>query len=416
MSAGSAGGGSGGPSSVVIVGASLAGAKAAETLRKEGFDGGVVLVGEETFRPYERPPLSKDLLRGDVGREKAYVHDESFYADNGIDLRLSCRVESIDVGARRVGLAGGEQVPYDSLLLATGAAPRRVSVPGADLAGVHYLRTLADSESLAAAVRSAGRVAVIGGGWIGSEVAASARQMGAEVSMIEAAPVPLVRVLGPELGAFYRDVHADHGVDLHLGVGLQELRGSGSVEEVVLADGTVIAADVVVIGVGVTPRVELAEAAGLELDNGVVTDQFLAASVPGVYAAGDVASAWHPVLERRVRLEHWSSALNQGPVAARNILGRSIPYDKLPYFFSDQYDVGMEYTGLAMDWDEVVFRGDVGRREFIAFWLKDGRVEAGMNVNVWDVTDAIGELVRSRRPVDRARLADPEVDLGAVLA
>jgi 3-phenylpropionate/trans-cinnamate dioxygenase ferredoxin reductase component len=416
MSAASAGGGSGGPSSVVIVGASLAGAKAAETLRKEGFDGEVVLVGEETFRPYERPPLSKDLLRGDVGREKAYVHDESFYADNGIDLRLSCRVESIDVGARRVGLAGGEQVPYDSLLLATGAAPRRVSVPGADLAGVHYLRTLADSESLAAAVRSAGRVAVIGGGWIGSEVAASARQMGAEVSMIEAAPVPLVRVLGPELGAFYRDVHADHGVDLHLGVGLQELRGSGSVEEVVLADGTVIAADVVVIGVGVTPRVELAEAAGLELDNGVVTDQFLAASVPGVYAAGDVASAWHPVLERRVRLEHWSSALNQGPVAARNILGRSIPYDKLPYFFSDQYDVGMEYTGLAMDWDEVVFRGDVGRREFIAFWLKDGRVEAGMNVNVWDVTDAIGELVRSRRPVDRARLADPEVDLGAVLA
>ncbi|HEX5265769.1 MAG TPA: FAD-dependent oxidoreductase, partial [Acidimicrobiales bacterium] len=363
MSAGSAGGGSGGPSSVVIVGASLAGAKAAETLRKEGFDGGVVLVGEETFRPYERPPLSKDLLRGDVGPEKAYVHDESFYADNGIDLRLSCRVESIDVGARRVGLAGGEQVPYDSLLLATGAAPRRVSVPGADLAGVHYLRTLADSESLAAAVRSAGRVAVIGAGWIGSEVAASARQMGAEVSMIEAAPVPLVRVLGPELGAFYRDVHADHGVDLHVGVGLQELRGSGSVEEVVLADGTVIAADVVVVGVGVTPRVELAEAAGLELDNGVVTDQFLAASVPGVYAAGDVASAWHPVLERRVRLEHWSSALNQGPVAARNILGRSTPYEKLPYFFSDQYDVGMEYTGLAMDWDEVVFRGDVGTRE-----------------------------------------------------
>ena len=400
-------------SDVVIVGASLAGAKAAETLRKEGFDGGVALVGEEPTRPYERPPLSKDLLRGDVGPEKAYVHDESFYADNEIDLRLSCRVEAIDVGARRVALSGGEQMPYDSLLLATGAAPRRISVPGSDLHGIHYLRSLADSDALSAAIRSAGRVAVIGAGWIGSEVAASARQMGAEVSMVEAAPLPLVRVLGPELGAIYRDIHIDHGVDLHLGVGLQELRGpaSGAVEEVVLADGTVIAADVVVVGVGVSPRTELAEAAGLELDNGVVTDQFLAASVPGVYAAGDVASAWHPVLERRVRLEHWSSALNQGPAAARNILGQAVPYEKLPYFFSDQYDVGMEYTGLATDWDQVVFRGNPAGREFIAFWLKDGLVQAGMNVNVWDVTDPIGELVRSRRPVDVARLADPGVDL-----
>jgi 3-phenylpropionate/trans-cinnamate dioxygenase ferredoxin reductase subunit len=201
-------------------------------------------------------------------------------------------------------------------------------------------------------------------------------------------------------------------------VGLKELRGSasGAVEEVVLADGAVIEADVVVVGVGVTPRVELAEAAGLELDNGVVTDQFLAASVPGVYAAGDVASAWHPVLERRIRLEHWSSALNQGPVAARNILGQAMPYDKLPYFFSDQYDIGMEYTGLATDWDEVVFRGDPTTREFVAFWLKEGRVQAGMNVNVWDVTEAIGELVRSRRPVDRDRLADPEMELRSVLA
>ena len=400
----------------VIVGASLAGAKAAETLREEGFTGRVILIGDESVRPYERPPLSKDLLRGDAGREKAYVHDESFYADNGIDLRLSCRVESIDVGARRVALSGGEQMPYDSLLLATGAAPRRLSVAGADLDGVHYLRTLADAEALSSAIRAAGRVAVIGAGWIGSEVAASARQMGAEVSMVEAAPLPLVRVLGPELGAFYRDVHAGNGVDLHLGVGLQELRGpaSGAVEEVVLADGTVIPADVVVVGVGVTPRTELAEAAGLELDNGVVTDQFLAASVPGVYAAGDVASAWHPVLGRRIRLEHWSSALNQGPVAARNIMGRATPYEKLPYFFSDQYDVGMEYTGLALDWDEVVFRGDPATREFIAFWLRDGRVQAGMNVNLWDVTDAIGDLVRSGRPVDRARLADPAVELQSV--
>jgi 3-phenylpropionate/trans-cinnamate dioxygenase ferredoxin reductase component len=401
---------------IVIVGASLAGAKAAETLRQEGFDGRVVLVGEEPVRPYERPPLSKDYLRGEAGLDKVFVHAESFYADHDIDLRLSTAVTSLDLSGRTVALDSDERIAFDEVLLTTGATPRRLSLPGAELDGIHYLRQLTDSDALHAAITSSTRVVVIGAGWIGCEVAASARQLGANVAIAEPLQFPLERVLGPELGRFFRDVHADHGVEFHLGVGVSELRGQGRVEEVVLADGTVLAADVVVAGIGVVPRVELAEAAGLTLDNGVVTDEWLATSAPGVFAAGDVANAWHPVLERRIRLEHWSSALNQGPAAARNMLGLKTPYEKIPYFFSDQYDVGMEYSGHAAATDQVVFRGDPAGREFIAFWLEDGRVKAGMNVNVWDVADQIAALVASKQPIDPARLADPGADLASLLS
>lgn len=240
--------------------------------------------------------------------------------------------------------------------------------------------------------------------------------------MVERSEVPLERVLGAELGAFYRDVHAEAGVELHLGVGVETLRGSGAVEEVVLADGTALAAPVVAVGVGVSPRTELAEAAGLKLDNGVVTDEYLATSAPGIYAAGDVAAAWHPVLGRRIRLEHWSSALNQGPAAAANLAVEisggtdKHPYTKIPYFFSDQYDVGMEYSGLATTWDQVVYRGDPATRQFIAFWLAHGRLEAGMNVNIWDVAGPIADIVAARQPVDVGQLADPEVDLAQLAA
>jgi 3-phenylpropionate/trans-cinnamate dioxygenase ferredoxin reductase component len=400
---------------IAIVGASLAGGKAADTLREEGFTGRVVLIGDEDVRPYERPPLSKDYLRGDAGPDQVFLHDEGYYAEHDIELRRSTRAVAIDPGAQEVRLDDSETVRYDSLLLATGAAPRALTVPGAQLDGVHYLRTIKDSDRLRSAIASGGRVAVIGAGWIGCEVAASARQMGAEVSMVEVAALPLERVLGPELGRFYRDVHADHGVDMHFGVGLGELRGSGRVEEVVLTDGQVLAADLVVAGIGVVPRVELAEAAGLMLDNGVLVDEYLLASAPNVFAAGDVANAWHPILDRRIRLEHWSSALNQGPAAARNMLGAHIPYERIPYFFSDQYDVGMEYSGSATEWDQVVFRGSVAQREFIAFWLEEGRVTAGMNVNVWDVADTIARLVAAKATVDPLALADPEVELGHLL-
>jgi 3-phenylpropionate/trans-cinnamate dioxygenase ferredoxin reductase subunit len=399
----------------VIIGASLAGAKAAESLRHDGFEGEVVLLGEEPVRPYERPPLSKGYLQGVAGVEKVFVHDESYYDDHDIDLRLSSPVSAIDTQRREVVLGSAERIGYDAVLITTGSAPRRLSVPGADLDGVGYLRDLADADRLRAAIGSSSRIVVIGAGWIGCEVAASARQLGAEVAIVEPAQLPLERVLGPELGRFYRDVHSDHGVDLHLAMGVEALRGSGAVEEVRLADGTVLQADLVVVGVGVLPRVELAETAGLALDNGIVTDEHLATSVAGVFAAGDVARAWHPVLGRPIRLEHWSSALNQGPVAAKNMLGIPTPYKRIPYFFSDQYDVGMEYSGYATEWDEVVFRGDPVSREFIAFWLKDGRLAAGMNLNVWDVAEAIAALVSGQRPVDVARLVDPDVELASLV-
>jgi 3-phenylpropionate/trans-cinnamate dioxygenase ferredoxin reductase subunit len=404
------------PRSVVIIGASLAGAKAAETLRAEGYRGRLVLIGDEPVRPYERPPLSKAYLRGEAGPEAIYVHSQDYYDDNDIELRLSTRVVALDLQAQEIELGSGERLSYDAAVLAVGAEPRHLTIPGAGLEGVHYLRTVGDSDRLREAIRSATRVAVIGAGWIGCEVAASARQMGAEVAVIEVADVPLERVLGPELGRFYGEVHAEHGVEMHLGVGVDSLRGSPNVESVHLTNGTEIAADVVVVGVGVTPRVQLAESAGLAVENGVTTDEFLASSAPGVYAAGDIANAWHPVLSRRIRLEHWSAALNQGPAAARNVLGQTAPYTRIPYFYSDQYDIGMEYSGYATAWDQVLFRGDPASREFIAFWLKDGRVEAGMNVNVWGVTDTIASLVALRRPVDAGLLVDPEVTLEGVLA
>jgi 3-phenylpropionate/trans-cinnamate dioxygenase ferredoxin reductase component len=422
------------PPRFVIVGASLAGAKAAETLRRDGFDGEVVLIGQEGERPYERPPLSKEYLRGEAGPEKLFVHKEGYYEAAGIELRLGQTVTSIDAGSRAVVLASGERLPYTSLLLATGARPRPLTVAGADLSGVHYLRTMASSAALHDAIKGASRVAVIGAGWIGCEVAASARQMGVPVVMVEIAPLPLQSVLGPEVGAFFRDVHADHGVELHFGVGTESFigsgpggpgtggpgtggpgpDGSGTVEAVRLADGRTLPADVVLVGVGVAPATELAETAGITVENGVVTNEYLETSHPGIFAAGDVANAFHPLFGRRVRVEHWANARNQGPVAARNMLGKARPYARVPYFYSDQYDVSMEYSGHAPAWDEVVLRGDVGGRQFMAFWLKDGRVAAGMSVNIGDAAGKISDLVSAQRVVDKAKLADPDVSLADV--
>ena len=393
----------------VIVGASLAGAKAAETLRAEGFDGRLVLIGEEAERPYERPMLSKEYLRGEKPAAKLYVHDEGFYADNGIELMTGTRVQSLDPGAHEITLAGGARMSYSRLLLSTGAAPRRLPLPGADLPGVAYLRAMGESDALRAAITAASRVVVIGAGWIGSEVAASARHLGAEVAIVAPEAVPLVRVLGPEVGGVYRDLHAGHGVDLHLSTQIEAIVGDGAASGVRTTDGVVIEGDLVVVGVGVTPRVELAKLAGLTVENGIVVDEFLATSVPDVFAAGDVAATWNTRYNKRIRMEHWANALNQGPVAARNMLGQHTAYEKLPYFYSDQYDLGVEYNGYADDWDRVVVRGDRSGREFLAFWLKDGRVLAGMNVNIWDVTDVIQTLIRSGARVDKARLVNPEV-------
>jgi 3-phenylpropionate/trans-cinnamate dioxygenase ferredoxin reductase subunit len=395
----------------VIVGASLAGAKAAETLRDEGFDGRVALVGTEEERPYERPPLSKDYLRGEVGREKVYVHDEGFYAELDIELRLGRTAVSLDTANTRLELDDGEQLSYDRLLLTTGAEPRPLSVPGADLDGVLYLRSVRDSDALRERLNRGGAVVVVGAGWIGAEVAASARRRGLDVTVVEPASVPLERVLGKEIGAIYRDIHTDQGVRMLTGTGVEALEGNGAVERVRTSDGHVIDCDFVVVGVGVRPRTALAAEAGLAISNGILVDALLRASAPGVFAAGDVANAQHRFYGEAIRIEHWANALNQGPAAARNMLGQSAIYNRLPYFFSDQYDVGMEYTGLARGCDRVVVRGDPAEREFVAFWMFEDRVMAGMNVNVWDVTDPIKRLIRERVAVRDRDLADSDLPL-----
>jgi 3-phenylpropionate/trans-cinnamate dioxygenase ferredoxin reductase subunit len=395
----------------VIVGASLAGAKAAEELRSQGFDGRVVLVGAEAERPYERPPLTKAYLRGESEREKAYVHDAGFYAENEIELETATAVMAIDAGGGRVTLGGDRVLDFDRLLLTTGAEPRRLSIDGADLDGVYYLRTLADCDALRERLDEGGRVVVVGAGWIGSEFAASARQRGLEVTVVDPLALPNERIFGAEIGAFYRDVHAQHGVDLVLGEDVEAFAGEGAVATVRTSGGRKIGCDFVVVGIGVAPRVELADDAGLEVDNGILVDEKLQTSAPNVFAAGDVARAQHPFYGERLRLEHWSNALNQGPAAAQAMLGKPTSYDRIPYFFSDQYDVSMEYSGYAPTWDEVVFRGDRDSGQFIAFWLKDQRVLAGMNVNVSDVNEHVQTLIRSRQPIQTAALSDPDTPL-----
>jgi 3-phenylpropionate/trans-cinnamate dioxygenase ferredoxin reductase subunit len=389
-------------STFVIAGAGLAGAKAAETLRAEGFDGRLLLLGEEPERPYERPPLSKAYLRGETDRNSLYVHQEGFYAAHDIELRTSTPVRSIHPASHQLQLATGERIGYARLLLATGAAPRRLPLPGMELDGVHYLRSRRDADILAAAAARAEQVAVVGTGWIGSEAAASMRQLGREVTLLGPDTAPLARVLGPEIAGVYRDLHADHGVRLALGTRIVGLRGNGRVEAVVTDDGRTVDCDLVLVGAGAVPRTELAEAAGLPV------------GAAGVYAAGDVAAAWHPRYQTYLHVEHWANALNQGPAAARNMLGVPTPYARLPYFYSDQYDLSMEYSGFAATWDQVVVRGDLAAREFLAFWLKDQRVVAGMNAGVFDVVEPIQALIRGGRPVDPARLADPDLPLDQV--
>jgi len=401
----------------VIVGASLAGAKAAGELRERGFDGRVVLIGTEHELPYERPALSKDYLRGETEVEALRVNDEAFYRDQQIELRLGTTVTQIDPHGKRVSTDGRDgELSYDALLLATGASPRRLQLPGSELDGIHYLRTIADSDAIRERLAKGGHLAVIGAGWIGSEIAASARQRGLEVTAIEGQRLPNVQVFGDEVGQFYRDVHISQGVEMLLGDGLAAFEGDGSVSRVRTESGRVIECDFVVVGAGVTANVELGQRAGLDIDHGILVNERLATSAAGVFAAGDVVNHWHPFYERRVHVEHWANALNQGPAAARSMLGDKQPYAEIPYFFSDQFDVGMEYSGLSDPSDQVVFRGDFDGGEFIAFWLRDGIVTAGMNVNVWDVNEHVQALIRSRSRVDVNALTDPHTPLDLLVS
>jgi 3-phenylpropionate/trans-cinnamate dioxygenase ferredoxin reductase component len=402
----------------LIVGASLAGAKAAEALREQGFAGPLMLIGDETERPYERPPLSKDYLLGKAEREAIYVHPQQWYSEHDVDLRLGVAVTGIDAASHEVTLADGSRAGYAKLLLTTGSSPRPLPVPGAESGGVLYLRRVEHSDKIKAAFQAGSRVAVIGAGWIGLETAAAARAAGAEVTVLESADLPLLRVLGREVAEVFASLHRDHGVDLRCGVHVTEITSShGHADGVRLADDSHVQADVIIAGIGISPNIQLGAAAGLHIDNGISVDAQLRSSDPDIYAAGDVANAAHPTLGKHIRVEHWANALHQPQAAAKAMLGQNVAYDRVPYFFTDQYDLGMEYAGYAEPdaYDEVVFRGDVPRREFIAFWLAGGRVLAGMNVNIWDVNDTIQALVRAGRPVDVSRLADPQVPLEALL-
>ncbi|MFF9309303.1 NAD(P)/FAD-dependent oxidoreductase [Streptomyces sp. NPDC014748] len=413
----------------VIVGGGLAGAKAAETLRAEGFSGRVILICDERDHPYERPPLSKGYLLGKEERDTVFVHEPAWYARNDVELHLGQTVDAVDREAKTVHYGDdGTHVRYDKLLLATGAEPRRLDIPGTDLAGVHHLRRLAHAERLKGVLahlgRDNGHLVIAGAGWIGLEVAAAAREYGAEVTVVEPSATPLHHVLGPELGQLFTELHSAHGVRFHFGARLTEIVGQ---DGVVLAartdDGEEHPCHDVLAAIGAAPRVALAEAAGLELADrahggGIAVDERLRTSDPDIYAAGDVAAFPHGLFGTRLRVEHWANALNGGPAAARAMLGRDVVHDRVPYFFSDQYDLGMEYSGWAPpgSYDEVVIRGDAAKREFIAFWVKEGRVLAGMNVNVWDVTDPIQRLIRSQARIDTDALADPHVPLDTLAA
>lgn len=397
---------------IVIVGGGLAAAKAAEAVREEGFDGSLILFGDEAVRPYERPPLSKAFLVGDASEDDTFVHDADFYRTNSIDLRLETPVVAVDRDAGEVVTAAGDRQRFDRLLLATGAEPRQL--PGPQRQGVVTLRTQDDSRRLGQALRDANHVTIVGAGWIGSEVASAARRLDTEVMMLDPLAVPLQRVLGTDVGVVFRDLHRRHGVDLRLAVGLSDVLGKERAEGVRLSDGTELATDLVVVGIGVVPRTGLAEAAGLAVDNGVLTDATLRTTDERIYAAGDVARSEHPFYDTPLRVEHWANALNQGITAGRNLAGKSEVYDRLPYFYSDQYDLGLEYVGYATEWDDVVFRGDPEAMEFIAFWVQDGRVVAAMNCNVWDVVEDLKALISSRATVDAAALRDPDTPLASL--
>ncbi|MDF2747649.1 MAG: ferredoxin reductase [Propionibacteriaceae bacterium] len=392
----------------VVVGAGLAAATVAQTLREGGFDHPVTLIGDERERPYERPALSKDYLQGKTDAADLYVHSSDWYADHQVRTHFGETVLGIDRGRCEVRLQSGQAAAYDHLVLATGASPRRLSLPGVDLAGVHTLRRIEDADILRAALAEAERWVIIGAGWIGLEVAAAARLAGCEVSILESGPIPLRRVLGDELGRYFAALHRSNGVDLRTGATVSAIMGDGGQVTAVATDGGSLPADVVLVAVGVIPNTGLAASAGLEIDNGIVVDEQLRSSDRHILAAGDVANAYHPI-HGRLRVEHWDNAIRQGQLAANTILGKADRYDWQPYFYTDQYDLGMEYVGHAQPDDEVIVRGDIHSGAFIVFWTRDGTVTAAMNVNVWDVIDQLRELVG--RAISTARLRDTAIPL-----
>jgi 3-phenylpropionate/trans-cinnamate dioxygenase ferredoxin reductase component len=402
----------------IIVGGGMAGAIAAQTLREEGFDGAITLLGQELNAPYERPPLSKDYLQGKAERDSIFVHPEQWYAENAVELSLGGAVTSLDPASRTVATAAGDQLQYDKLLLATGSEPRRLDVPGADLDGVYYLRNVEDSERIKIEFGRAKRAVIIGAGWIGLETAAAARAAGVDVTLLVSGDLPLQRVLGPEVAPIFDELHRSQGVDLRYRTTATELTGNhAAATGVLLSDGTRIETDMIIVGIGADPRTELAAAAGLKIDNGILVDEHLRTSDPDIFAAGDIAHTYNPRLGRHIRVEHWANARRQGAVAAKAMLGQDAADVRPSYFYTDQYDLSMEYTGDIgpAGYDRVIFRRHADPREVIVFWLYEQRVQAGMNINVWDVAEDIERLVQSARPINADDLADPAMPLASLI-
>ena len=399
---------------IVIIGAGLAAATAAATLREQGAPGAIVLLGDEEHLPYLRPPLSKEYLTDEAPLESVFIHDDAWYDEHDIEVRRDTRVTGIDPGLHLIDLADETRVHYSRALIATGSRARDLPVRGAELDGVLTLRRLADCQRIKHLLRGAERIVVVGAGWIGLEVASAARRAGVDVTIIEPEAQPLLHVLGAQVGSLFADLHIEYGVRLLTGTRVTEFVGeAGTVAGVRLGDHAVLPADAVVVGVGAIPNVEPFAASGLAIANGIVADAGLATNAPDVFVAGDVANAFHPRLDRRIRVEHWDNARGQGAAAALAMLDRRITYDRTPYFYSDQFDVGLEYTGFAPfgSYDRVVLRGDPAEHRYVAFWLAGGRVLAGMNVNTWDVRPQIEDLVTGGRIVDPVRLADEAVPL-----
>ena len=395
----------------VIVGAGLAGGGAAATLREEGFDGRVVLIGAEAQPPYERPPLSKEYLRGESSFEQALFQPLDFYGENDIETRFGCRVTHIDATEKVIELDNGESVPYEALLIATGARNRHIPIPGFDLAGIYGLRTVADADHIRSDISPGRKAVVVGMGFIGSEVAASLRHSDVEVAVVDRNTVPLRRALGEEVGRVVEDIHRDHGTDLIFEDTVAAFEGAERVERIITQRGQSIECDFAVVGLGAEPVTELLTGTGVEIDNGVLVDEQFRTSVEGIFAAGDVANHYHPLFKRHIRIEHWQNALKQGPAAARNMLGENEPYDEIPWFWSDQYEHNLQYAGFHTEWDELVVRGSLEYRNFVAYYQKDGRILAAAAINrSRDLRRSI-PLIKHQEGIAAAKLRDPDIDL-----
>jgi 3-phenylpropionate/trans-cinnamate dioxygenase ferredoxin reductase subunit len=403
------------PDPFVIVGASLAGANAAATLRQEGYDGEVILIGAEPHLPYERPPLSKQYLRGDASFESMLVRPPAFYEKNRIQPLLGARVTRVIPADRVVELETARRIRYEKLLIATGGRNRRLPLRGLDLEGVYDLRTVGDADALRADVAAGRQAVVVGMGFIGSEVVASLRQKQVEVVVIDPDRTPLFRVLGEKVGGVMARIHRDHGVEMIFEDAVVAFEGTQRVERVLTKSGRRIPCDFAVVGVGIEPNVNLVADTAIDTGNGVLVDERCRTSVDAVYAAGDVANHYHPVFKRRLRVEHWQNAIKQGSAAARNMLDNAGPYDEVHWFWSDQYDVNLQYAGAHATWDRLIVRGNLDERRFLAFYLKDGLIEAVVALNRGKDLRRSIPLIKARTVVDPAKLQDEGVDLRSLV-